>query len=121
MTKLDNTLPSKVTSIISTYGVSAVIFQFTSYTYDPTSGALASDSETSTTITVAPISSKTEFMGSDSTTRNFEASTYISGESAVTPKTGDRLVVSGSDYKIVSVDVLRCGDSVAAYEVGLRK
>ncbi|MBW7990040.1 MAG: hypothetical protein FVQ84_08505 [Planctomycetes bacterium] len=122
MTALDDKLVPAALALITKFGISANITTITGNTYDPTTSSTAVGTPVVNAVTITPlVPAANKFIDGD-LVKVGDVESFIAGIGlGFTPIPGLLVEVGSDDWKIVRVDTLSSGDSVAAYQMFLRK
>lgn len=121
MTALDDKIVPKVNAVLTKVGISGTITE-SAGTFTPSTGAVSGGGTVHSGVTFSPPAPYRKVLVGDQYLAG-DAVSYVKGPTALgfTPKIGWRAAVGGVDYLIVGVSDLRSGDSIAAFELQLRR
>ncbi len=127
MTALDTALVPMVTDLLDDVGVTATLTRVTQGEYDGIANVRTPNTMATQTVKASPPEKHVAEKSDGTSVVKTSLATYIgstdtSGVAVTepTPKV-DRILISGATYRIVWVETLRSGDSVAAYQLGVAK
>ena len=123
-TPLDARIPATVLRLLKKYGQDATFVVPSVKTYNPTTGATTESGDVEHSEKITPPEGYAAHMTDGDVIRRGDRRTFIAASGlAFTPETDTRvLMVSGTEaWEIVAVDEIFSGESVAAYELQLRR
>jgi len=121
MTALDDKLIPKAKTLCEKYGKSMVYTYLTTNTYDPTDGDVTQVEATSTVKSTPPMD-YTEMYPDGGIEDQEMLVTFLPAENLVfTPAKAQKVTFDSEDWRIVKIKRHYTGESVALYELHLRK
>ncbi len=122
MTRLDDRLVPKVKDLIDRLGKSATVTTEDDKTYDSGTGKTANTGTTIHTIKISPPAPYNKNYDGASIVKVGDQRTFVAAKDLTfTPEPGLLLKVDSDEWRMVSINTLRSGELIAAYEIQLRK
>jgi hypothetical protein len=122
VTELDDELVPEVVAVLDEVGVAITITE-TGTTLTPSTGAVSGGATVHSDVIASPPAPYRSYLIDGDLIRTGDVQLVVKGSVALgfTPKTGWKVAVAGTELKIVSVDELRSGASIAAFVLQCRR
>lgn len=122
VTTLDTKLVPKAAELVELYGKSVTWGVTSGGSYNPASGDVTGSSTTSYTVKVTPPEPYSERWIDGDLVRVGDAKVYLAAQDlAFTPSAGQTVTIDATVWKAVSANAIYTGESIALWEVQVRR
>lgn len=122
VTSLDTKLVPKSADLVELYGKAVTWSVTTGAAYNPASGTVSGGSTTNHSVKVTPPEPYASRYIDGDLVRTGDARVYIAAESlAFTPAEGQKLTIDAATWKVVRVNAIYTGESIALWEAQVRR
>lgn len=122
MTRLDDKLVPAAQRLINKFGKTATVTTEAAKTYDPETGKTSNTGETVNTVKISPPAPyEIRYITAGVVDVGDQRTIIAAKDLTFTLKTGQLLTVDSDKWRIVSVNSIRSGEQIAAFELQLRK